>query len=58
MLLMVGILDLSIWLEAHKIVAKVLANRLKGVQDKIISTPQNACIGERQILGSVLIANE
>ena len=30
----------------YKIVAKVLANRLKGVLDKLIYASQNACVGE------------
>lgn len=42
----------------YKIVAKVFANRLKGVLDKLISASQNACAGEKQILDLVLIANE
>ena len=42
----------------YKILAKVLASRLCLVLGEIISAPQNAFILNRQILDSVLIANE
>ena len=42
----------------YKIIAKVLANRLRTVIGDIISTSQNALVRNRQILDPILIANE
>jgi hypothetical protein len=42
----------------YKIIAKVLANRMRSVMDKVISKPQHAFIKGRQILDAVFIANE
>ena len=42
----------------YKLLAKVLANRLKKVIGKVISPDQNAFIKGKQILDGFLIANE
>ena len=42
----------------YKILAKVLANRLKKVVGKVMSSAQDAFVEDRQVLDAMLIANQ
>lgn len=49
---------ISLLNSTYNLIAKVLANRLKGVLGVIIEPTQGAFIKGRQIMGGILIANE
>ena len=49
---------ISLVRDLYKLLAKVLANRIKKVVGKLVSNFQHALVARRQILDAVLIANE
>ena len=53
-----GFRPISLVRSVYKIFAKVLANRLSLVLSKVVYSPQNGFVKDRQILDSVLITNE
>jgi hypothetical protein len=49
---------ISLVISLYKILAKVLANRLRQVVGSVVSEVQSAFVKERQILDGILVANE
>lgn len=49
---------ISLMGSVNKIMSKILASRLKGVMESLVSSQQSAFISGRQILDNSLIANE
>ena len=50
--------QLVLWGSLYKILAEVLANRVKRVIDKMVSNNQNVFVRARQILDATLVTNE